>query len=99
MSNTLIHHADILTLDAEGRVFRDAAVAISGGMIMAVGEIPAEFQADEVVDATDHIVMPGFFNAHTHSAMTLFRGYAEDLPLDRWLNERIFPDRIGPDRR
>ena len=43
------------------------------------------------MDVSGHIVMPGFFNAHTHSPMTLFRGYAEDLPLDRWLNERIFP--------
>ena len=48
-------------------------------------------EVDEIVDAAGHIIMPGFFNAHTHSAMTLFRGYAEDLPLDRWLNERIFP--------
>jgi len=91
MPNILLQHADILTLDTEGRVLRDAAVAISDGTITAVGETPADFQADEIVDATGHIVMPGFFNAHTHSAMTLFRGYAEDLPLDRWLNERIFP--------
>jgi len=91
MPNILLQHADVLTLDTEGRVLRDAAVAISDGTITAVGEIPADFQADETVDATGHIVMPGFFNAHTHSAMTLFRGYAEDLPLDRWLNERIFP--------
>ena len=91
MSNIILQHGDVLTLDAEGRVLRDAAVAISGGTITAVGEIPADFQADEIVDAAGHIVMPGFFNAHTHSAMTLFRGYAEDLPLDRWLNERIFP--------
>ena len=91
MPNILLQHADILTLDTEGRVLRDAAVAISDGTITAVGETPADFQADEIVDATGHIVMPGFFNAHAHSAMTLFRGYAEDLPLDRWLNERIFP--------
>ena len=91
MSNIILQHCDILTLDAEGRVLRDAGVAISGGMISAVGEIPPDFRADEILDVSGHIVMPGFFNAHTHSAMTLFRGYAEDLPLDRWLNERIFP--------
>ena len=72
MPDILLQHADILTLDTEGRVLRDAAVAISAGMITAVGEIPADFQADEVVDATGHIIMPGFFNAHAHSAMTLF---------------------------
>ncbi len=91
MSNTLIRHADVITLDAEGRILRDTSLAISGGTIAAVGEIPPDFQADAILDASGHIVIPGFFNAHTHSAMTLFRGYAEDLPLDRWLNERIFP--------
>jgi 5-methylthioadenosine/S-adenosylhomocysteine deaminase len=91
MSNIILQHGDILTLDSEGRVLRDAAVAISGSTIVAVGEIPTDFQPDEELDVSGHIVMPGFFNAHTHSAMTLFRGYAEDLPLDRWLNERIFP--------
>lgn len=91
MPKILIQHGDILTLDPEGRILRAADVAISGGTITAVGETPADFQADEIVDAAGHVVMPGFFNAHTHSAMTLFRGYAEDLPLERWLNERIFP--------
>jgi 5-methylthioadenosine/S-adenosylhomocysteine deaminase len=91
MPNILLQHGDVLTLDTEGRVLRDAAVAISDGTIQAVGETPEDFHADEIVDAGGHIIMPGFYNAHTHSAMTLFRGYAEDLPLDRWLNERIFP--------
>jgi 5-methylthioadenosine/S-adenosylhomocysteine deaminase len=91
MPKTLIEHADILTLDSEAQILPGAAVAISEGAIVAVGTPPADFQADEVVDAAGCIVMPGFFNAHSHSAMTLFRGYAEDLPLDRWLNERIFP--------
>ena len=95
MSNTLIRHADIITLDAEGRVLRDASLAISAGMIAAVGEDAFDFEADETLDAAGQIVMPGFFNAHTHSPMTLLRGFAEDLPLDRWLNERIFPVEAG----
>ncbi|MCX7707724.1 MAG: amidohydrolase [Anaerolineae bacterium] len=90
MADILIRHADIITLDAHGRVLRDADVAVSGGAILAVGEIPAAFRPAETVDASGHILMPGFFNAHTHSAMTLLRGYAEDLPLDRWFNERIW---------
>jgi 5-methylthioadenosine/S-adenosylhomocysteine deaminase len=51
----------------------------------------------EVVDAKGNLLMPGFYNAHTHAAMTLFRGYGEDLPLQRWLEERIFPaeDRLN----
>ena len=51
----------------------------------------------EVVDAKGNLLMPGFYNAHTHAAMTLFRGYGEDLPLQRWLDERILPaeDRLN----
>ncbi|MBW2616156.1 MAG: amidohydrolase [Deltaproteobacteria bacterium] len=45
----------------------------------------------EVIDAKDAIVMPGLVNAHTHAAMTLFRGLADDLPLKQWLFEKIFP--------
>jgi 5-methylthioadenosine/S-adenosylhomocysteine deaminase len=90
MPNILLRHADVISLDAEGRVLRDADVAIAGGLILAVGAAPAGFTPDETVDARNHIVMPGFFNAHTHSPMTLVRGWAEDLPFERWFNERIW---------
>ena len=51
----------------------------------------------EVIDAKGNLLMPGFYNAHCHAAMTLFRGYGEDLPLQKWLEERIFPaeDRLN----
>jgi len=45
----------------------------------------------EIIDARETLVMPGLVNAHTHSAMTLFRGFADDLPLEQWLYEKIFP--------
>ena len=50
-----------------------------------------------VIDAKGNLLIPGFYNAHCHAAMTLFRGYGEDLPLQRWLEERIFPaeDRLN----
>ncbi|WP_152042973.1 amidohydrolase [Salinigranum salinum] len=47
--------------------------------------------ADETLDATDAVVLPGLVNAHTHAAMTLLRGYADDKPLDAWLREDIWP--------
>jgi len=52
---------------------------------------------DRVIDGTNRLLIPGFFNTHCHAAMTLFRGYGEDLPLQRWLEERIFPaeDRLN----
>jgi len=90
MSAILIRHADVITLDDRDRVLKDASIAIRDGRILAVGEPPPGFVADEELDATDHVALPGFFNAHTHAAMTLERGWAEDLPLDRWFNERIW---------
>lgn len=48
-------------------------------------------EADRVLDGTDAIVCPGFVNAHGHAAMTLLRGYAEDLPLHEWLTQRVWP--------
>lgn len=58
------------------------------GEILAVGEVSA---GDESLDATDSLVIPGLVNAHTHVAMTLLRGYADDKPLDEWLREDIWP--------
>ncbi len=46
---------------------------------------------DEVIDGREGLLIPGLYNTHCHAAMTIFRGYGEDLPLDRWLNEKIFP--------
>jgi len=90
MAKTLIRDLDIITLDDHGSVLRGADLAIADGRIVAVGQGPRDFAPDETVDGSHHVAMPGFFNAHTHAAMTLVRGWAEDLPLDRWFNERIW---------
>ncbi|HZQ06977.1 MAG TPA: amidohydrolase [Anaerolineae bacterium] len=95
MSGVLIRHADILTLDADERVLRDCSIAIEGKKIVAVGDAPRDFAADEIIDATNHVALPGFFNAHTHAAMTFQRGWAEDLDLMRWFNERIWVAESG----
>jgi 5-methylthioadenosine/S-adenosylhomocysteine deaminase len=84
---------------AGGRVLRpdatveraDVLVDSESGTITAVGdpdEVPA---GDETLDADDGLVMPGLVNAHTHAAMTLLRGYADDKELDAWLQEDIWP--------
>ena len=56
--------------------------------------------ADRVIEGNGNLLMPAFYNAHCHSAMTLFRGYGDDLPLREWLNEKIFPaeDRLNEER-
>ena len=59
------------------------------GRSYAAGEMHPVY--GEVYDGTGKILMPAFYNAHGHSPMCLMRGYGENLPLDRWLNEKIFP--------
>jgi 5-methylthioadenosine/S-adenosylhomocysteine deaminase len=86
----LIENADVITLDPDGTVLRGGRIAIAGSRIAAVGDVPPDFQPDEIVDGYNHAVLPGFFNAHCHAAMTYERGWAEDLPFDRWLNEKIW---------
>lgn len=55
------------------------------------GSVREDAAADRVIDCTHRMLLPGFYNTHCHAAMTIFRGYGEGMPLDRWLNERIFP--------
>ncbi len=90
MTSILIRNAQVITLDDQDRVLPSADIAISGDRILTVGTCPAGFLPDEIIDGSDHVALPGFFNAHTHAAMTLERGWAEDLPLDRWFNERVW---------
>lgn len=90
MSTLLIKNADILTLGEHNPLLTNAAIAIRDKKIVALGEAPRDFVADETIEAKNHAALPGFFNAHAHSAMTLLRGSAEDLPLDRWFNEGIW---------
>ena len=84
----------VLTLDAEDRRIAAGAVAVREDRIAAVGpasEILARFSTPKVIDASGCVVLPGLVNAHTHAAMTLFRGLADDLPLMEWLTGHIFP--------
>lgn len=87
---TLIHSVTAITLDEEDRILPDAEIAIEGQRILAVGHAPADFTPDDVVDGREMVALPAFFNAHTHAAMTLERGWAEDLPFERWLDEKIW---------
>ena len=72
---------------ADGRVER-ADVGVRDGRIAEVGEVE---DADRVLDASDCLVLPGMVNAHTHASMSLLRGYADDLPLQDWLEKHIWP--------
>ena len=68
-----------------------AFVTVEGAHIAAVDTVRPSGRFDRVIDGRGQLLTPGLVNAHCHSAMTLLRGHGEDLPLDRWLTERIFP--------
>ena len=84
----------VMTMDAADRVASAGAVAIAGGKVVAVGT-PDELRARYVPKATvarpNAIVLPGLVNTHTHAAMNLMRGIADDRPLMEWLEKSIFP--------
>ncbi len=84
----------VITMDDARRVIQNGAVAIRGDRIVGVGskiEIDARFQPRQRLDRPDAILAPGLINTHTHAAMSLFRGIADDLKLQDWLNRFIFP--------
>lgn len=80
----LFENAEILHI---GKGF----LATDGTDITYVGKTRPEGTFDRVIDCRNRLLMPGLYNCHTHAAMTLFRGYGEDMPLQSWLNDRIFP--------
>lgn len=89
--NILIKNASILTMNGENEVLKNASIAVENDRIKYIGEVPEDFKADKVIDGDKKVVMPGIINAHTHMAMSLFRNYADDLPLWEWLSEKIWP--------
>ena len=64
---------------------------IEDGVIREITKEAITKPVDDTVDCGGNLLMPAFYNIHCHAAMTLFRGYGEDLPLQRWLEEKIFP--------
>ena len=76
-------------LDEEKQIRRD--VYIEGNRITGIDSMPEGFTADETIDGTHRLLMPGLVNAHTHAYMSVFRNYADDLPFAEWLFEKIDP--------
>jgi 5-methylthioadenosine/S-adenosylhomocysteine deaminase len=94
MYDTLIHSALVLTLEPGAKPLTSGFVAVQDGVIQAIGQgchvadLPA---ARELLDAGGGVVMPGLVNTHCHAPMVWFRGLADDLPLQEWLTQKIFP--------
>lgn len=99
--NIRLYNARILTMEKNRDIFR-GEVWIKNDKIVYVPEIKElerEWNKEDIpripwdieLDCKENLLMPGFKNAHTHSAMTFLRSYADDLPLQKWLNDKVFP--------
>jgi len=94
MIDTLIHAKWIIPVDTDFSVLEDHSIAIDHGRIidlLPTEEASNKYTARHDIDRKQHALIPGLINAHTHIAMSLFRGLADDLPLMEWLNGHIWP--------
>jgi 5-methylthioadenosine/S-adenosylhomocysteine deaminase len=89
----IVKDGTILTFDENDNIYFNGSVAIKDGKIVDLGEslnLAGIYEADDTIDAEGDLIMPGLINAHTHAAMSVLRGYSDDLPLEKWL-DRVFP--------
>ena len=94
MSNIRFYNAGILTMKPGDKIIKDGVLCVEGERILYIGEPenePGGIKYDREIDVKGDLLMPGFKNAHTHSGMTFLRSMADDMPLDKWLNDCIFP--------
>jgi 5-methylthioadenosine/S-adenosylhomocysteine deaminase len=92
--DTLIHARWVIPVEPQGLVLEHHSVAIADGRIhdiLPTAEARQRYQGGVERELPDHALIPGFVNAHTHAAMTLLRGLADDLPLMEWLKAHIWP--------
>mmetsp|Transcript_9778 Transcript_9778/g.19201 ORF Transcript_9778/g.19201 Transcript_9778/m.19201 type:complete len:749 (-) Transcript_9778:359-2605(-) len=98
----VVHAMSVVTVDSENRVLDNHAVAIKDGKIIDI--LPSHdadikygsFSSDatKVIRCPDCVLMPGLINAHTHTPMVFMRGFSDDLQLDKWLTEKIWPTEV-----
>ncbi|WP_257274319.1 amidohydrolase family protein, partial [Endozoicomonas sp. SESOKO4] len=84
----------VVTMNDQAEVIEQGAVVVDDGKIIAVGPAQAiydEYQSTHILRGEGRVLLPGLINGHTHTAMTLFRGIADDTELMTWLEETIFP--------
>lgn len=88
----LIKNIDIVTMDDLNTVIHNGFIGVSDRKICLVSDkLPEGATSKQIINGKGRLALPGLINAHSHSAMTLMRNYADDLPLDAWLFDNIFP--------
>ncbi len=93
-ADLILKNAILITMDTNLSVFEPGALAIQGDHILSAGfetDICQQYDSPHTIDCQGKILMPGLVNAHTHAAMTLLRGLADDLRLDVWLMGYMMP--------
>ncbi len=92
--DTLIKAHWVIPVEPRDTVLEHHALALHGGIIVDLlpsQQIEDRYRATATVELSDHVLIPGLINAHTHAGMNLFRGLADDLPLMQWLQEHVWP--------
>jgi len=88
----MITNGTVLTMDGSNTVIEEGFLCVREDRISHMGSgLPTSVKAGKTIDAGGGLILPGLVNGHTHAAMSLFRGLADDLPLMEWLNHYIFP--------
>lgn len=93
-ASIIISASWIFTSNSEGQLLSDYSIVIENDKIIDLvpqDKVFDEYEANDTYQLTDYILIPGLINTHTHAAMSLFKGFADDLPLQDWLNDYIWP--------
>jgi len=93
-ASIIISASWIFTSNSEGQLLSDYSIVIENDKIIDLvpqDKVFYEYEANDTYQLTDHILIPGLINTHTHAAMSLFKGFADDLSLQDWLNDYIWP--------
>ena len=93
-ASIIISASWIFTSNSEGQLLSDYSIVIENDKIIDLvpqDKVFDEYEANDTYQLTDHILIPGLINTHTHAAMSLFKGFADDLTLQDWLNDYIWP--------
>ncbi|MGY6171874.1 amidohydrolase [Candidatus Mycoplasma pogonae] len=86
-----IKNATIATLNENNEVLKNSNLYIKGNRIFHIGHELSDFKAERIIYANNNLIMPGLINGHTHIGMSAFRNYGNDVDLETWLNEYIWP--------
>lgn len=89
--DSLFENITAVTMEGDSPVIENACVGVKDGLISYIGTEKPEGAAAETINGENKVLMPGIVNSHTHLPMTLLRGYADDMNLQEWLFNHIFP--------